>query len=419
MNAPRATYRLQLRASFGFNQAAAVAPYLGQLGVSHVYLSPIFKARPGSVHGYDITDHANSIRNWEPRPTTGRHRAFRREGLGRILDVVPNHMGVRGADNPLWLDVLEWGPYSRYADWSDIDRSAQDGKLLTPVLGAQYAKTEIGQAKLRFEDDGSFAISAYDAHNSSIDPLTFPRILVTRTPRWTGWPTCLSIFPNGARKWRRSARFEDRAAPGEARQQHPRGDLTPSSSSSTATGANLIRLSERGSGASRLHRVAEDEINYRRFYEHQRPRRVCASRLARNRPRARPNISHARKRRDRWPTPRSTSMGCSIPKPISRRSSRARPAVHLVVEKILATHESLRADWPVEGTTGYRLHQPAPGVLVDPEWARLDQAHHDRRRGPGFATVRDGELRIMENEMASELNALGRRAAQLAGESSR
>ncbi len=110
---PRATYRLQLRKSFGFADAAKIAGYLARLGVSHAYLSPVFKARPGSTHGYDITDHG------ELNPELGTEvdyegmiAAFRREGLSVILDTVPNHMGVGGADNPLWLDVLKWGPES-------------------------------------------------------------------------------------------------------------------------------------------------------------------------------------------------------------------------------------------------------------------------------------------------------------------
>ncbi len=179
MNIPRATYRLQLRAGFGFSEAAAIAPYLARLGVSHVYLSPFFKARPGSAHGYDITDHR------ELNPELGTEsdfasmiEAFRREGLGRILDFVPNHMGVWGADNPLWLDVLEWGPNSHYAGWFDIDWPAQNGKLLAPVLGAQYGEElRGGKLKLKFEADGSFAVWAYDAHKLPICPLTFPHIL--------------------------------------------------------------------------------------------------------------------------------------------------------------------------------------------------------------------------------------------------
>ena len=129
-----------------------------QLGVSHVYLSPIFKARPGSVHGYDVTDH-NQF-----NPELGTEEdfasmidAFRREGLGRILDIVPNHMGVWGADNPLWLDVLEWGPYSQYAGWFDIDWSAQDGKLLgARAWRAIWRRAESGQAQAAFRSRREF-----------------------------------------------------------------------------------------------------------------------------------------------------------------------------------------------------------------------------------------------------------------------
>ena len=133
MTISRATYRLQLRGGFGFREAAETAPYLARLGVSHVYLSPIFKARPGSTHGYDITSHS------ELNPELGDDAdyrfmldAFESRGIGRILDLVPNHMGVGGSDNPIWLDVLEWGRYSKYAAWFDIDWDAQGGKLLGP-----------------------------------------------------------------------------------------------------------------------------------------------------------------------------------------------------------------------------------------------------------------------------------------------
>ena len=100
----------------------------------------------------------NSIPNSGRRPTIASMiEAFRREGLGRILDIVPNHMGVWGADNPLWLDVLEWGPHSQYAGWFDIDWPAQDGKLLAPVLGAQYGEElRSGKLKLQFEERRKF-----------------------------------------------------------------------------------------------------------------------------------------------------------------------------------------------------------------------------------------------------------------------
>src|SRR3954451_3953272 len=140
---PRATYRLQFNEQFGFDKAAEIAPYLARLGVSHVYASSWLKARPGSSHGYDIVDH-HAL-----NPELGDQAAFDRmvaalkaEGLGQILDFVPNHMGVGGSDNPLWLDVLEWGPDSRYAGWFDIDWEPAAAylteKLLVPVLGEQY-----------------------------------------------------------------------------------------------------------------------------------------------------------------------------------------------------------------------------------------------------------------------------------------
>ena len=104
--------------------------------------------------------------------------ALDRAGLKRLIDFVPNHMGVCGADNPLWLDVLEWGRDSAYAGWFDIDWAAGKGKLLAPVLGAQYGEAlRAGDLKLKFDEDGGFAVWAYDAHKLPICPLTYPLAL--------------------------------------------------------------------------------------------------------------------------------------------------------------------------------------------------------------------------------------------------
>ena len=122
---PLATYRVQLTKDFGFEQAASLIPYLKELGISHLYASPFLKARPGSTHGYDIVDHDRL------NPELGGEEGFSRlaaalkeHGLGLILDFVPNHMGVGRADNAWWLDVLEWGQKSPYADVFDIDWNA-------------------------------------------------------------------------------------------------------------------------------------------------------------------------------------------------------------------------------------------------------------------------------------------------------
>src|SRR5215831_5833872 len=144
---PRATYRLQFHKDFGFKDAAAIAPYLARLGISHVYASPWLKARPGSTHGYDLVDH----HQLNPELGTQQEfeamvRVFQENGLRQILDFVPNHMGVGGADNPWWLDVLEWGPDSIYAGWFEIQW--RRNKLLVPFLANQYG-VELSEGKLR------------------------------------------------------------------------------------------------------------------------------------------------------------------------------------------------------------------------------------------------------------------------------
>ena len=138
---PRATYRLQFRRGFGFDAAQRILPYLHRLGVSHVYGSPILRARAGSAHGYDVVAHD------QINPELGGQAGFERfsaalkaHGMGLLLDVVPNHMGVFGADNPWWMDVLEHGEAAAYARHFDIDWHPPDpalaGRLLVPVLGA-------------------------------------------------------------------------------------------------------------------------------------------------------------------------------------------------------------------------------------------------------------------------------------------
>jgi (1->4)-alpha-D-glucan 1-alpha-D-glucosylmutase len=137
---PLATYRVQLTPDFGFDAAAAIVPYLKSLGITHLYASPFMKARKGSTHGYDIVDHTRL--NPELGGEAGFERlsaALKQHDLGLILDFVPNHVGVHFADNPWWLDVLEWGPASPHADSFDIDwdmlaHRARGGVLL-PIIG--------------------------------------------------------------------------------------------------------------------------------------------------------------------------------------------------------------------------------------------------------------------------------------------
>jgi (1->4)-alpha-D-glucan 1-alpha-D-glucosylmutase len=154
---PLTTYRLQLHSAFGFREAAALADFLASLGVTDCYTSPVLKARPGSTHGYDITDHSRL--NPELGGEEGYESfvaALRARDLGHLLDFAPNHMGADAGANPWWRDVLENGPSSRYADFFDIDWNPEKpelkNKVLLPILGDQYgAVLERGELTLAFE----------------------------------------------------------------------------------------------------------------------------------------------------------------------------------------------------------------------------------------------------------------------------
>ncbi|HEY6578764.1 MAG TPA: alpha-amylase family glycosyl hydrolase, partial [Rhizomicrobium sp.] len=166
---PRATYRLQLRKEFTFDDAAGLVPYLAALGISHVYASPILAARRGSTHGYDVVDHARI------NPELGGEEAFRRfvvalkaQELALIVDIVPNHMAV-GDQNPWWFDVLEHGRSGRHARAFDIDWDPPDGalkdKVLAPILGAPLSETLArGEISVRFDETLGRPIVAYTDH---------------------------------------------------------------------------------------------------------------------------------------------------------------------------------------------------------------------------------------------------------------
>jgi len=173
---PRATYRLQFHGGFTFDDAAPLAPYLAKLGISHLYSSPILTARAGSMHGYDVVDHTRI--NPELGGAEGFERlagALKAQGIGIIVDIVPNHMAVGGADNEWWLDVLEKGDASRYARFFDMQFDTPDaelqGKVHAPFLGAPYGEVlQSGELKLvRDEATGKVAV-AYYHHRFPIRP---------------------------------------------------------------------------------------------------------------------------------------------------------------------------------------------------------------------------------------------------------
>ncbi|WP_055494665.1 malto-oligosyltrehalose synthase [Streptomyces sp. TP-A0356] len=182
---PTATYRLQLQPEFPFGAAEAAVPYLAALGVSHLHLSPVLEAVPGSRHGYDVTD-PTRVRE-ELGGEAGLRslaRTARRHGLGLVVDIVPNHMAMSPRHNrPLW-EVLREGPASPYARWFDIDWEAQGGQLLLPVLGSR-----LGQVLADLKADGD--VLRYHDHvfplREGTGTLPLPQLLDAQWYRPVWW----------------------------------------------------------------------------------------------------------------------------------------------------------------------------------------------------------------------------------------
>src|SRR4030042_1481615 len=164
---PAATYRLQINHQFRFLDAKSILSYLHEMGISDCYTSPYFKAQKGSLHGYDIQDYH------QLNPEIGTEEDYqefteelKRYGMGQVLDIVPNHMGIDGNENPWWADVLENGPSSIYAGFFDIDwkpvKNELENKVLLPILGDQYGRIlENQELNLKFEE-GAFYIYYYE-----------------------------------------------------------------------------------------------------------------------------------------------------------------------------------------------------------------------------------------------------------------
>ena len=179
---PEATYRVQFQPEqFRFRDAAELAPYLKDLGISHLYASPYLKVAPGAEHGYALVDYGSL------NPALGTKddfhamvAALREHGLGQILDFVPNHMNISSAENRWWQDVLENGPSSPHAKYFDIDwnpiKAELRGKVLLPVLGGQYGRVlEAGELKLQYRE-GAFFVQYYETL-LPLDPRSYAMIL--------------------------------------------------------------------------------------------------------------------------------------------------------------------------------------------------------------------------------------------------
>ena len=457
MRIPSSTYRLQFNRNFTFAKAADIVPYLSVLGISHCYASPYLRARPGSTHGYDIIDHHHL------NPEIGTPEDYERfvaalhdHGMGQVLDIVPNHMGVMGSDNEWWLDVLENGRASPYAEFFDIDweplKDELQGKVLVPVLGDQYGTIlDRGELKLVFDQGrGEFSI-VYFQHRFPIDPREYPRILNVAAqkpesqaeasdPALLELQSLISAFghlpgQNESSPEKRTERIRD-----QEMNKRRLASLCERSHHVLAVLSQAVNDFNGGNGESKsfeaLHelikaqafrlahwRVAADDINYRRFFD------VNELAALRQEDEAVFNQTHEfvlQLLRD------GKIDGFRVDHPdglydprryfarlqweASSQNGAGKPH-YVIAEKILTGDERLPADFPINGTTGYEFSNLVNGLFVDceSEQKMTDAYQQFIGRPNDFRhSVYECKKLVINRSLNSELNVLANHLSRLA-----
>jgi (1->4)-alpha-D-glucan 1-alpha-D-glucosylmutase len=438
---PLATYRLQLTRDFDFDAAAALAPYLRKLGITHLYASPFLKARPGSTHGYDIVDHD------QINPELGGEEGFARlsaalkaNDLKLILDFVPNHMGVGHADNLWWLDVLEWGPRSPYAmafdiDWDALPHWRHPGVLL-PILGRPYGEVlQHGELALKYDaETGSFAAWYFD-NKLPINPQRYGEMLRTIVaaagaadePAGRALLALADEYPGiNQPSYREAPELKRRLREIEGAAAVIERGLSAYSSDSETGAAALHRLLERQHYRLAYWRVAFSAVNYRRFFdinelaglrvEHPatfRAIHALVARLIANDQLQGLRLDHIDGLRD--PAQYTRRLRQLIHK--VRGQARRSGAFYILVEKILADDEPMPNLPGVAGTTGYEWLNVISRVLVDGEG--LEPLERTWRAFTGERAsfseiVEAAKQRVIDTMLASEFTVLCGQLARIA-----
>jgi isoamylase len=456
------TYRMQLHGGFGFGAAAAQVDYLHALGITDLYVSPIFVAAKGSRHGYDVVDHERlnpEIGSEEEFESLS--QALHQHGMGLCVDWVPNHMGNAPGQNPWWEDVLENGPSSVHAlafdiDWAPLKHELRDTVLL-PLLPDQYGRVlERGELRVELEG-GRFYVRHFD-QTFPLGPKSLLE-LVESAAASTGLReddpcqqeleslrASLAHLPG-----RRAPSKEDRKERHREKEVFKRRLERLMAASDEVAGAirgALDRLNGTpGDGASfdaldrlladqsyRLAswRVASQEINYRRFFDintlvalrmeepivFERAHRKLFELIAHNAIQAL-RLDHTDGLYDplAYFDSLQRQFKATMGLDLSAAPDDASRPLPIIVEKILGPFEKLPAHWPVDGTTGYEFAVSAISVCIDSESeAALTELYReftgDRR---SFEThVYESKLRILLDSLASEVNMLARRLERIA-----
>jgi (1->4)-alpha-D-glucan 1-alpha-D-glucosylmutase len=421
---PSSTYRLQLHKDFTFDDASAIAEYLHDLGVSHVYSSPYLQAAPGSQHGYDVVDHQRV--NDELGGKAAHERFCKRlgeAGLGQVLDIVPNHMSL-GKENRLWWDVLENGASSRYASFFDIDWQPYEerlrNKVLVPVLADQYGKVlEAGEIKVT-RAGNCFQVEC-SGQVLPVAPPSLPAILA-RAAEYAKSDTLNFLAASFGRL--PSPEYEDRGSSfARHRDKVVLYGLLDRLCAEEAGVCEAIdrSLAELNGNKDALDdflnqqnyrlafwKTADQQLGYRRFFD---VNTLIGLRMEREHVFAE---THALildwLRRGVLDGVRVDHPdGLRDPLQYFRRLREKAQDAWILGEKILEPGEFLRESWPIEGTTGYDFLNVALGVLVDPAgMRRLTSIYGDFTGEPTEfpAIARDKKIGVTQEALGSDVNRL-------------
>jgi (1->4)-alpha-D-glucan 1-alpha-D-glucosylmutase len=452
MRVPLATYRLQLGSSLTFDDAAALLPYLERLGVSDCYTSPFFETASQASHGYDVNDHNRLRDELGGEPALQRFATvLRARGMGLLVDLVPNHMGIAHNNNAHWREVLEHGAATPSAAYFDIEWSPVKveltGRVLLPILGDQYGVVlDSGQLQLVLDGDG-FSVRYYD-WSMPLAARSWARILGHRLgelhDRLAAEDADLAELGSLV-AWFTTMPSRTETEPGRitaGRQEldtgrKKLGALLAASPAVRSFVEDNVRIFNGTPGDPRSFdlldgllseqayrlaywRVAGEEINYRRFFD---INELAAIRMEEPEVFAETHRLIFRLVRDgvitglRVDHPDGLYAPAEYFRQLQDGCARAlgRPGAedfYVVAEKILAPGEHLPEGWATAGTTGYEFLNLVNGIFVDRTQARSVEQIYARtiKVRPPFGEVVDTCKRlIMEASMASEINMLGHR----------
>lgn len=390
---PRSTYRLQLHAGFTFDDAMSAARYLKELGISHVYSSPYLQAAPGSMHGYNVVDH--DCVNEELGGEAGHERfcaRLKELGLGQVLDIVPNHMAT-GPQNHAWWDVLENGPSSRFATWFDIDWHSNEVKLqnkvLIPVLGDQYGRA-LSANQLKVEQQCGLFRVVYMDNRFPLAPKSLVAALaraaqIANSAQLSFIADSLARLPTPEAPQREAilSRHRDKTVIYELLrrlcEEQPEISTAILKTVDDLNGDHdaLDEVLNLQHYRLAYWRTADQELGYRRFFD---VNTLIGLRMER------PEVFVATHRRVfEWMNDGVLDGvrvdhpdGLRDPQEYFQRLRSKIPDGWIIAEKILQPGETLRADWPIEGTSGYDFLNVCNGLLVNGEGLKeLDEIYRE------------------------------------------